>query len=84
MPTSREIADRFLRERQAAWDKNDPTTAIIATEELGPEDVRAIRRIVQESGYEGDELERLVRQVSALVVGRVEALADKLPATEGD
>ena len=84
MPTSREIADRFLQERRAAWDKADPTTSIVATEQLGPEDERAMRRIVRETGYEGEELERMVRQVSSLVVGKVEALADKLPATGSD
>ena len=84
MPTSREIADRFLKERRAAWDKADPTTSIVATEQLGPEDEQAIRRLLRQSGYEGEEFERMVRQVSSLVVGRVEALADKLPATGSD
>ena len=84
MTTSREIADRFFKERRAAWDKADPTTSIVATEQLGPEDEGAIRRIVRESGYAGEELERLVRQASSLVVGRVEALADRLPATGSD
>ena len=44
----------------------------------------ALRRLVGEAGYEGEELERMTRQVAALVVGRVQALADDLPATGAD
>ncbi len=84
MPTSREMADRVIEARRPAWATADPTTAIVATEQLGPDDERAVRRIVEEAGYAGEELERMVRQVSALVVGQVEALADDLPATGGD
>lgn len=84
MPTARELADRFVEERRAAWAKSDPTTAIVSTEQLNPDDRRAVRRIVEVAGYRDEELERMVDQVSALVVGRVEALADKLPATGSD
>lgn len=84
MPTSRELADRVIEARRPAWARSDPTTAIVATEQLGPDDVRAVRRIVEEAGYAGEELERMVRQVSALVIGQVEALADDLPATGAD
>ena len=84
MPTARELADRFVEGRRAAWAKIDPTTAIVATEQLNPDDLRAVRRIVEEAGYQSEELERVVSQVSALVVGKVEAMADKLPATGGD
>jgi hypothetical protein len=84
MPTSRELADRVIEARRPVWAKADPTTAIVATEQLGPDDERAVRGIVEEAGYAGEELERMVRQVSALVVGQVEALADDLPATGAD
>lgn len=84
MVTARELADRVLEARQAAWAKSDHSTAIVATGQLAPDDVAVVRRIVAEGGYEGEELEQMVRQVSALVVGKVEALSDKLPATGGD
>lgn len=82
--TARELADRVLLERRAAWAKSDPQTAIVATEELGPDDERAVRRAVAKEGYTGAELEEMVRHVSELVVGRVEALADNMPATGAD
>jgi hypothetical protein len=82
--TARELADRVLLERRAAWAKSDPQTAIVATEELGPEDERAVRRAVEKEGYRGAELEEMVRHVSELMVGRVEALADNMPATGAD
>jgi hypothetical protein len=84
MLTARELADRVLEARRTLWAKADPTTAIVATEQLGPEDAGAVRRIVRGAGYAGEDLERMVRQVSALVVGKVEALADTLPAAGGD
>lgn len=84
MPTARELADRFVEGRKSAWAKTDPTTAIVATEQLNPEDQRALRGIVEGAGYRGEELERMAREVTTLVIGRVEALADKLPATGGD
>jgi hypothetical protein len=84
MPTARELADRFMERRQAAWSKADPTTAIVATEQLNPDDQAALHRLVEEAGYGGEELARMYAEVSALVIGKVEALADKLPATGGD
>jgi hypothetical protein len=84
MQTARELADLVLRSRRAAWEKVDQTTAIVATEQLGPEDLAEVRRVVADSGYAGEELEQVVRQVSALVVGTVTALDDNLPATGGD
>lgn len=82
--TVQELADRVLDDRKKAWAKSDPKTAIVATEQLNPDDVQAVRRIVAEAGYEGETLDEMVRQVSLRVVGRVEALADKLPAQGGD
>ena len=84
MLTAREMADRVMRSRERAWDRSDPTIAVVATQKLNPDDERAVRRTVHEAGYDGEEGEQLVRQVSALVVGQVEALADHLPATNGD
>jgi len=84
MPTTRELADRFLEARKAAWANADPTTAIVSTEQLNPDDEQALRRFLEDAGYRGKELDRVAAQVAALVVGRVEALADDLPATGGD
>lgn len=84
MPTARELADRVIESRGKAWSKSDPSTAIVATQQLGPDDERAVRRTVEEAGYKGEELERMSRQVAALVIGQVEALADDLPATGAD
>jgi hypothetical protein len=82
--TVQELADRVLEERQAAWDKADPKTAIVATEHLNPDDERVVRRLVAAAGYVGKDLEEMVRQVSARVVGRVEALADNMPVVDAD
>jgi len=84
MLTAREMADRVREVRKSAWAKADPSTAIVATTQLGPDDEAAVRRVVAEAGYRGGEGEEMVRRVSALVVGSVEALADDLPATGGD
>lgn len=84
MPTARELADQFMKARQATWAKSDPTTAIVATRQLNPDDERALCRMVEDAGYRGEELERMCQQVASLVVGKVEGLADKLPATGGD
>jgi len=84
MPTARELANQVIMGRQGAWTRSDPTTAIVATQKLNPEDEREVRRIVGQAGYQGEELEQMVRQVAALVIGQVEAKADHLPATGGD
>jgi hypothetical protein len=82
--TARELANRVLVARQPDWTKSDPTTAIVATEQLGPEDEQAVRHEVEQAGYQGKEQEEMVREVSALVVHLVEGLADTLPAAGGD
>lgn len=84
MLTAREIADRVVKGRERAWNRSDPTIAVVATQKLNPDDESAVRRMVWEAGYDGEEGEQMVRQVSALVVGQVEALADDLPATSSD
>ena len=82
--TVREMADRVLDERTAAWGRNDPKTAIVATDRLGPEDEAAVRRVVAQAGYPEAERDEMVRQVSARVVALVEGLSDSQPATGGD
>ena len=57
---------------------------MVATEQLPPEDEAVVRRVVAEAGYQGAELDEMARQVSARVVGQIEALADRLPAAGGD
>jgi hypothetical protein len=82
--TVQELANQVMARRKSAWARNDPQTAIVATQELGPDDERVVRQVVSEAGYSGDELEDVVRRVSARIVGRVEALADDLPADGSD
>lgn len=82
--TARELADRVVVTRRSAWAKSDPQTAIVATEQLGPEDEQAVRRAVRDAGYHGRDFDEMVRHVSELIVGRVEALADNMPATGAD
>jgi hypothetical protein len=84
MTTARALADEVIKSRRGAWAKSDHTTAIVATEQLNTDDLEVVRRVVAAGGYQGEELEQMVRQVSGLVVGTVEALADDLPATGGD
>ncbi|VTT96820.1 unnamed protein product [Gemmataceae bacterium] len=82
--TARALADQVLEARQSAWAKSDYATAIVQTEQLTPEDAKVVRRVVADAGYQGEEMEQMVKQVSDLVVGTVEALADDMPATGGD
>ena len=84
MPTARELANRVVEARQWAWAQSDPTTAVVATRKLNPDDQREVRRIVSAAGYTGDEFEPMVRQVAQLVIGQLQAQADQLPATGGD
>jgi hypothetical protein len=84
MLTARELADRVLEARRSAWEKADPKPAIVATEKLDPDDIRVVRQLVVEAGFQGDEGEQMVARVTALVVGMAEALSDRLPATGGD
>lgn len=84
MLTVTEMANRVLDERRANWEKTDPGTAIVSTGELGPDDERAVRRVVAEAGYNGPRFESVVKEVCDRVVGRVEALKDRMPATDAD
>ena len=49
----------------------DPTVAIVATEQLNPDDKRVVSRIVAGAGYKGVQLKDMVHRVASLVVGRV-------------
>ena len=82
--TAREMADQIVAARQKAWEKSNPTVAVVSTEHLNPEDEAIVQRTVAAEGYVGHEQEEMIRRVSALVVGQVEALADDMPADNGD
>ena len=53
MTTVAEMADRVFAERKKAWDKTGAGTAIAVARALGPDDERAVRRVVAEAGYDG-------------------------------
>ena len=84
MQTARQLADSVQIARREAWDNNDPTTAIVLTGTLGTNDLATVQRVVTEAGYTGDDYESMVDHVSQLLVGKVQALDDKMPATGGD
>ncbi len=83
MQTAREMADRVVAARRNAWDKSDPTVAIVATEQLNPDDTVVVERIVAAAGFDGSERDEMIRKVSSLVVGQVEAKSDSLPSECG-
>jgi hypothetical protein len=82
--TAREIADEVVAARQKAWEKSNPTVAVVSTEELNPEDEVVVRRVVAEHGYKGKEFEEMARKVSALIVGKFEAMDDDMSADNAD
>jgi hypothetical protein len=82
--TARELADKAVATLRKSWDKSNPTVAVVSTEQLNPEDEAVVRRVVMADGYTGAKLEEMVRKVSALIVGEVEALADHMPADNAD
>jgi hypothetical protein len=82
--TARELADRVMADRRKAWDKSNPTVAVVYTEQLNPEDEAIVRRVVEAEGYSGKERDVMMNKVSSLIVGKVEALADHMPADNGD
>ncbi len=83
MQTARELSDRVREARKGAWEKSDPTDVIVATGQINPGDERVVRRIVASEGLEGQELETMVQQVSALLVGQVVAADDDMPVEGG-
>lgn len=84
MMTIREMTDRVRHARQPAWAKSDPTQSIVWTQRLDPEDQDAVRRIVSAAGYDGEQRDEMIRQVSAMLVGQVTALDDHQPADGAD
>ena len=84
MQTARQLADLVQAARRDAWDKNDPTSAIVATEKLGATDLHVVHQVVAEAGYSGAELYSMSEHVSQLLVGKVQALDDNMPTTGGD
>ncbi len=84
MQTPRNLADQVVAARRKSWDKSDPTVAIVATEQLNPDDEVVVNRIVSDAGFQGVQLEEMVLKVSSLVVGQVEARDDNQPADGGD
>ena len=84
MMTAREMANQVRECRQSAWERSDSTTAIVVRDRLDSEDLRAVRRVVAEAGYIGKEIEPKVRRVTSLVIGKIEALSDNMPADGGD
>ena len=82
--TVRELADKVLEERKAAWARTDPATAIVATNTLAPDDEQAVRRVVAGAGYAGAEQDEMVKQVTARVIALVAGMSDSEPATGAD
>jgi hypothetical protein len=82
--TARELADQVVATLRKSWDKANPTVAVVSTEQLNPEDEAAVERAVAAAGHTGEDQKEMVRKVSALIVGRVEALADHMPADNAD
>ena len=78
--TTRDLAERVRKERQPAWDRADPTQAVVWTQKLNPDDEEAVRRAVDAAGFVGVERDERMRQVAALMVGQVTALDDSQPA----
>jgi hypothetical protein len=51
---------------------------------LAGKDEEIVRRVVVEHGYEGKEFEEMARKVSALIVGKFEAMNDDTSADNAD
>ena len=77
--SARTLADEVVAFRQQAWDNSDPTVAVVATEQLNPEDATVVNRIVAAAGFTGTERDAMIRKVKSLVVGQVEAQGDSMP-----
>lgn len=78
--TVQELAEKVSAARQRAWDKSDPTTGALIAGVLGAEDEHTIRRVVAEAGYAGTDVDEMAERVKARLVGKMEAMADDLPA----
>jgi hypothetical protein len=84
MLTARQIADKVRESREKAWDKSNPSAAIVATERLADDDMAAVRKAVAAEGYPEEEREEMAKRVAAYLVGNVQAMADDMPAMGGD
>ena len=82
--TAREIADRVRSARKAAWEKFDPTQAVVAMQELNPDDRLAVDRAVADAGFSGIEAEEMVRQVTGILVRHITGMDDSQPADGAD
>jgi len=77
--TVQELAEKVTAARERAWEKSDPTTVAVTSGTLGADDEKAIRRVVTEAGYGGQEADEMVNRVTARLVGKMEAMADDMP-----
>jgi hypothetical protein len=82
--TAREIADRVRSTRKVAWEKFDPTQAVVWSQELNPDDRQAVERAVASAGFSGDEAEEMVRQVTGILIRHITAMDDSQPADGAD
>ena len=83
MAVARDLADQVVAARRNEWEESDLTVAIVATEQLNPDDSRVVSRIVAGAGYQGEQLREMTLRVSLLVVGQVEAQNDNMPTVSG-
>lgn len=80
MQTARTLADQVVEFRQEVWEQSDPTVAVVATEQLNPEDASVVNRLVVAAGFTGAHRDDMIRKVKSLVVGQVEAQNDNAPS----
>ena len=78
--TVQELAEKVMAAREYAWSKSDPTTAAVQAGALSAADEHAIRRAAIEAGFAGQELEEMTERVKARLLGKMEAMADDMPA----
>lgn len=78
--TVQELAEKVMAARERAWEKSDPTTGAVIAGVLGAEDEATIRRVTAEAGYAGAELDEMAERVKARLLGKLEAMADDMPA----
>lgn len=78
--TVQELAEKVMAAREYAWEKSEPTTAAVVAGTLGAADEHAIRRVAIEAGYSGVELDEMAARVKERLLGKIEAMADDMPA----
>jgi hypothetical protein len=82
--TARELANQVVADQLETWELSDPSVAVVSTEQLNHEDEATVRRVVAAEGYTGVVQVKMIRKVSALVIGKVRALADNMPSDNSD